>query len=126
MDDALRRAEAYRAGAKMLFVPARKADQFRYLGERLPPPVMAMLTERAQSHGYHQDGSRRARLSAVRRSGHAAVSAASHIVAVLSGDRERDPTAPFGSDSVMGEQKLLHETIALDAMLAIERGTVEQ
>jgi 2-methylisocitrate lyase-like PEP mutase family enzyme len=36
-----------------------------------------------------------------------------------------DPAAPFGSDSVKGEHKALHETIGLDALLAIERATVE-
>jgi len=37
-----------------------------------------------------------------------------------------DPAAPFGADSVKGEHKALHDTIGLDAMLAIERATVER
>jgi len=43
LDDALRRAEAYkRAGADMLYVTGRKPENLRVLGERLPPPLMYM------------------------------------------------------------------------------------
>src|SRR5437763_3886555 len=43
LDDALRRAEAYkRAGADMLYVTGRRAEDVRALGERLPPPLMYM------------------------------------------------------------------------------------
>jgi len=45
MDDALRRAEAYRAaGADVLLVMAHKAEHFRQLGERLAPPLMTLTT----------------------------------------------------------------------------------
>jgi methylisocitrate lyase len=41
LDDALRRAEAFkRAGADMIFVHTRNADELRIVGERLPPPLM--------------------------------------------------------------------------------------
>jgi len=41
LDEALRRAEAFkRAGADMLFVHARDANDLRLIGERLPPPLM--------------------------------------------------------------------------------------
>ena len=41
MDDALRRAEAYRAaGADMLLLGARKPEEVRHIGERLGPPLM--------------------------------------------------------------------------------------
>ena len=41
LDEALRRAEAFRkAGADMLFVHTRDADEMRVVGERLPPPLM--------------------------------------------------------------------------------------
>ena len=40
-DEALRRAEAFhRAGADMLFVHTRDAEEMRIVGERLPPPLM--------------------------------------------------------------------------------------
>ena len=41
LDEALRRAEAFhRAGADMLFVHTRNAEEMRIVGERLPPPLM--------------------------------------------------------------------------------------
>jgi len=41
LDEALRRGEAFhRAGADMLFVYTRNADEMRIVGERLPPPLM--------------------------------------------------------------------------------------
>ena len=41
LDKALRRAEAFhRAGADMLFVHTRDAEEMRFVGERLPPPLM--------------------------------------------------------------------------------------
>jgi methylisocitrate lyase len=41
LDEALRRGEAFlKAGADMLFVFSRNADEMRIIGERLPPPLM--------------------------------------------------------------------------------------
>ncbi len=41
LDDALRRGEAFhKAGADMLFIYTRSADELRIVGERLPPPLM--------------------------------------------------------------------------------------
>jgi 2-methylisocitrate lyase-like PEP mutase family enzyme len=41
LDDALRRAEAFhKAGADMLFVYTRSAEELRTVAERLPPPLM--------------------------------------------------------------------------------------
>ena len=41
LDDALRRGEAFhKAGADMLFVYTRSAEELRIVGERLPPPLM--------------------------------------------------------------------------------------
>lgn len=41
LDDALRRGEAFhKAGADMLFVYTRDAEELRIVGERLPPPLM--------------------------------------------------------------------------------------
>jgi 2-methylisocitrate lyase-like PEP mutase family enzyme len=41
LDEALRRAEAFhRAGADMLFIHSRDAEEMRIVGERLPPPLM--------------------------------------------------------------------------------------
>ncbi len=41
LDDALRRGEAFhKAGADMLFIYTRSAEELRVVGERLPPPLM--------------------------------------------------------------------------------------
>src|SRR5262249_15138009 len=41
LDEALRRAEAFhKAGAHMLFVHTRNAEEMRIVGERLPPPLV--------------------------------------------------------------------------------------
>jgi 2-methylisocitrate lyase-like PEP mutase family enzyme len=41
LDEAIRRAEAFKsAGADMLFVHTRNADEIRTVAERLPPPLM--------------------------------------------------------------------------------------
>ena len=41
LDDALRRGEAFhRAGADMLFIYTRDAEEMRFVAERLPPPLM--------------------------------------------------------------------------------------
>ena len=44
MDDALRRAEAYRgAGADVLLLSPRTAEEARFIGERLAPPLMHLV-----------------------------------------------------------------------------------
>jgi 2-methylisocitrate lyase-like PEP mutase family enzyme len=128
MDDALRRAEAYHAaGADVLFVPAHKPEQFRHLGERLPGPLMAMLT----------DGRLKAmemtKTDLVTLGFRLFVDPVTPLLVLHQTLRQcyqaiarGDPAASFGSDSVKGEHRALHDTIGLDALLAIERATVEQ
>jgi methylisocitrate lyase len=46
LDDALRRGEAYRnAGADMIFIHTRDAEEMRVIGERLAPPLMIFVPE---------------------------------------------------------------------------------
>ena len=46
LDEALRRGEAYReAGADMIFVHTRNAEEMRVIGERLGPPLMIFAPE---------------------------------------------------------------------------------
>lgn len=46
IDEALRRGEAFReAGADMIFIHTRNADEMRIIGERLPPPLMIFAPE---------------------------------------------------------------------------------
>lgn len=128
MDDALRRAENYRAaGADMLLVPARKPEHFRHLGERLAPPLMAMLTD----SGLKAMQMTKADLTAL--GFRLFVDPVTPLLVLHQTLRQcyqaiarGEPAAPFGSDSVKGEHKALHATIDLEALLAIERATVEQ
>ena len=46
MDEALRRGEAlHKAGADMIFIHTRNADEMRMIGERLPAPLMIFAPE---------------------------------------------------------------------------------
>lgn len=128
MDDALHRADAYRAaGADMLFVTAHKADHFRRLGERLPPPLMTLQTDGALK----AMGLSKADLAAL---GfrllvdpvtpllvfHKALAECYQVMGHGEG------AALFASGGVKAEMEAVHRTIGLDEMLAIERETVEK
>jgi methylisocitrate lyase len=132
IDDALRRAEAYkRAGADMLYVTGRKPEDVRFLGERLPPPLMFMAgagglaapelmkgeLTRAELHrlGYRLIVDPTTPLMAAHK-------ALRQCYAALAADRP-DPT--LGAEPGK-EQAELHKTINLDRMLEIERETVER
>jgi 2-methylisocitrate lyase-like PEP mutase family enzyme len=127
MDEALRRAELYRnAGADMLFVTAHKAEHFRHLGERLPPPMVTLTTD-----------------SQLKKMG-----LTKHDLIALGFRLLVDPVTPVlvfhealkrcyqaiakaDSEALLGhglraELEALHDTIGLERMLAIERQTVEQ
>ena len=126
-DDALRRAEAYkRAGADMLYVTGRKPDDVRFLGERLPPPLMFM----AGAGGLAAGELTRAELY---RLGYrlivdpttplmAAHKALRQCYAALAADQ---PDPLLGTEPGK-EQAEVHKTIHLDRMLEIERDTVER
>jgi 2-methylisocitrate lyase-like PEP mutase family enzyme len=127
LDDALRRAEAYkRAGADMLYVTGRKPEDTRVLGERLPPPLMYM----AGAGGLSAGQITRAELA---RLGFRLIvdpttplmavhKALRQCYAALAADRP-DPT--LGAEAGK-EQAEVHRTIRLDTMLEIERQTVER
>jgi methylisocitrate lyase len=128
MDDALGRAEAYRAaGADVLLVMAHKAEHFRHLGERLAPPLMT-LTSDGQ---LRKMGLTRADLEAL--GFRLLVDAMTPVLlfhqtmkqcygAIANGD-SAGLLAPQGPSHAQNE---LHRTIGLDAMLAVERETVEK
>ena len=127
LDEALRRAEAYkRAGADMLYVSGRRADDLRALGERLPPPLMYM----AGAGGLAAGQISRAELAAL---GFRLIvdpttpflamhNALRYCYAALAGDK---PDPLLGTDAGK-EQAIVHQTIDLEAMLEIERQTVEK
>ena len=123
----MRRAEAYKkAGSDILYVTGRKPEDLRFLGERLPAPLMYMT-------------------------GAGGMSAAALTASELYDLGFRlivDPTTPLmaahkalrqcyaalakgETDPLLGpepgkEQAVVHETIRLDRMLAVERATVEK
>jgi methylisocitrate lyase len=128
MDDALGRAEAYRAaGADVLLVMAHKAEDFRTLGERLAPPLMT-LTSDGQ---LRKMGLTKADLAAL--GFRLLVDAISPVLlfhktmkrcyqAIANGES----AAMFAPEGLGREQNELHQTIDLDELLAIERETVEK
>ena len=128
MDDALRRADAYRAaGADMLFVTAHTAEHFRQLGERLPPPLVTLTTNRQLK----KMGLSKADLAAL--GFRLLVDPISPVLvfhkalkqcyeAIAHGESD----SMFGAGELKAEQEALHQTIGLEAMLAIERETVEK
>lgn len=127
LDEALRRAEAFhRAGADILFVTTREAEDLRILGARLPPPLMFMTG----SGGMAASPLAKAELSALGfrlivdsmtpfLAMHKALRAS--YASLLRG--ENDPN--LGS-APASEQERVHETIGLEGMLALERRTVER
>jgi len=127
MDDALHRASAYReAGADVLYISPRTPEEMRFVGERLGPPLMFSLPgDGPQDVGMSLDelGALGYRLLSVTtpalwfhramRQGYQAL-AAGKPVSVLAGTSRN------------AEQDALHATLGLDALLALEKATVER
>jgi methylisocitrate lyase len=126
MDDALARAEAYRAaGADVLLVMAHKAEHFRHLGERLAPPLMT-LTGDGQ---LRKMGLTKADLEA--RGFRLLVDAITPVLLFHQTMKQcYEAIANGDSAGLLPPQGLghaqNHRTIGLDAMLAVERETVEK
>lgn len=128
MDEALRRAEAYRtAGADMLLVLAHKAEQFRALGQRLPPPLVTLNTDVQ----LRKMGLSKADLASL--GFRLLVDPITPIALVHRTLKDSYQAIANGhTDSLMGpdglrhEMDAIHQTIGLDEMLAIERATVEK
>lgn len=128
MDEALRRAEAYRnAGADVLYVSAHKAEHFRHLGERLGPPLMTLQSDAA----LQSIGITKAELASL--GYRILVDPVTPVLVfhkVLKQCYEaiaRGEGAAFMSpQESKAEQQALHKSIGLDELLAIERETVEK
>ena len=127
LDDALRRAEAYkRAGADLLYVTGRRAEDVRVLGERLPPPLMYMAGAGGLAHGQIT----RAELAQL--GFRLIVDPTTPLMAMHKALRQcyaalaRDEADPLLGGEASKEQALVHQTIDLETMLEIERQTVER
>lgn len=125
LDEALRRGEAYRrAGADMLLVLPRRPEELRLIAERLGGPLMHMtLDGLAGGPGLAELNALGYRLivdpSTPLLAAHRALRAAYAALA------EGLPDPTLGRDGARAEQEALHETIGLEALLEIERRTVE-
>jgi methylisocitrate lyase len=125
MDDALRRAEQFKAaGADMIFVHTRTPEEIRTLGERLPAPLMIF----APGDGFGEFALSRGdlyglgfRLAASSGSAFAALyKAVKQSYECLAADR-LDPF--LGKGGVGRELKAAHQTCDLPTLLEIERRT---
>lgn len=127
MDDALRRAEAYRAaGADMLYITPRNAEEARVIAGRLPPPFMFSLP----GEGVHGYGLTLDEFGAL---GYRILTVTSPIYAFHRAMQQTYSSIAAGTanpamagTSRKAEQSALHDTIGLDALLRIEKDTVEK
>ena len=127
MDDALRRAEAYReAGADVIYMGVRNPDEMRIVGERLGAPLMCSLQgENHREFGLSLDelaklGIRIVSITTTQLAFHHAMRET--YASMLEGV----PNPAMGGVSRKAEQAALHRTLGFDDMIAIEKQTVEK
>ncbi len=128
LDEALRRGEAYRkAGADMIYVLAKTPEQVRTIGEKLGGPLMLLTSDdRRASVGMSLDELGRVGYRLV-------CDASTPFMAMHKALREsyaamarEEPDPILGKGGAKAEQEHVHKTIGLEAMLAVERATVEK
>ena len=124
-EEALRRAEAYhRAGADILYVTGRNPEDARFLGERLPPPLMFMTGAgglAASPLSLAELAALGFRLIVDPTTPFLAMHKALRQCYAALAKGEPDPTLGTGIGTEQGE---VHRTIGLEAMLEVERRTV--
>jgi 2-methylisocitrate lyase-like PEP mutase family enzyme len=127
LDEALHRAEAFhRAGADILFVTTRDPEDLRILGARLPLPLLFMTGPGGLA------GSPLAKAELFALGFRLIVDSMTPVLALHKALRACYESLARGQDDpnlgpeAAEEQKRIHETIALEAMLAVERRTVER
>jgi 2-methylisocitrate lyase-like PEP mutase family enzyme len=125
LDEALRRGEMYhRAGADMLFIHSRDAEELRRIAERLPPPLMMFAPEdgfasfAASAQDLAQMGYR---LAASSGTAFAAMYKAARQSYECLAQNKPDPF--LGPGGANAEMKKAHQTTGLDRLLAIEKRT---
>lgn len=127
MDDALRRSEAYReAGADMLFIIPRTPEEARFIATHLPPPLMFSLqSDDVKSFGMTLDelgqlGYRVVTITTPALAFHRAMQQTYRALA------SGQPNPVLEGTTRKAEQTALHDTLGLEALLEIERATVER
>lgn len=127
MEEALRRGEAYKkAGADMIFIHTRKADELRIIGERLDGPLMIFTPE---------DGFAASEMTPAELAGlgfRLAASSGSAFVAMYKAVRQsyeclaNGTIDPFlGPGGTVAEMKNARQTAGLNHYLEIEKQTME-
>lgn len=128
IDEALRRAEAYlRAGADMLFVYTRKAEEARFAAERLPAPLMLFAPRDgtgALEISLRELGELGYRIIGVPQLPLLAVHKALRQTYAKLAACELDPF--FGAPGAEAEMQAMYRTVGLEKLLEIERRTVER
>jgi 2-methylisocitrate lyase-like PEP mutase family enzyme len=127
LDEALRRAEAFKnAGADMLFVHTRNADEIRTVAERLPPPLMTF----APVDGFAAFPYSAAELAKL--GYRLAASSGTAFAAMYKAVRQsyeclaQDKIDPFlGPGGAEKQMKAAQETCDLSGLLQIERRTMK-
>jgi 2-methylisocitrate lyase-like PEP mutase family enzyme len=127
LDDALRRGEAFhRAGADMLFIYTRDAEEMRFVAERLPAPLMTF----APPDGFSTFGLSQKDMFAL--GYRIAASSGTSFAAMYKAVRQSmecliaDKLDPFlGPGGAEAEMKRAHQTSRLGAMLEVERRTMK-
>jgi 2-methylisocitrate lyase-like PEP mutase family enzyme len=128
LDDALQRAEAYRAaGADMLLVLAKTPDQVETIGKRMGGPLVLLASGDARSAtGLTNADLRKLGYTLLIDASTPLMAAHKALRASYAAMAEGRPDPLLGPGGNKLEQELVHKTIGLDAMLEIERRTVEK
>ena len=128
MDDAVARGLAYReAGADMLYIAPRSPDEAREIAKRLPPPFMFSYESSGERAGaglsVQELGALGYRVLTVANTAlpfHRAMKQAYEAIA------RGEPNPVMAGTTNQAEQAALHRTIGFDALIAIEKATVEK
>ena len=128
MGDAVARGIAYReAGADMLYIAPRSPEEAREIAKRLPPPFMFSYESSGERAGA---GLAVAELGAL---GYRVLTVANTAAAFHRAMKQTyeaiargEPNPVMAGTTGKTEQAALHQTIGFDALIAIEKATVEK
>ena len=127
MDDAIRRAAAYReAGADMLYITARSPEEAHRIARELPPPFMFSLP----GHGAEVAGLPLSELATLGFRVFASSISALAFHRAMKQSYEflarGQPDPAFAGTTHHAETQALHASLGIERLLEIERATVER
>ena len=128
MDDAVARGIAYReAGADMLYIAPRGPEEAREIAKRLPPPFMFSYESSGERAGagltVAELGGLGYRVLTVANTAFAFHRAMKQTYEAIYGG---EPNPVMAGTTNKAEQAALHQAIGFDALIAIEKATVEK